>query len=117
MNRLKEPRDVWSNAKTVSDILIKSQYNAVESNQYNQCMTYLNNRDGTNQSYEDLINAVIPVYDGIESDFTAGAHYIFNVNGSAGLLSSLKSQPDRYVQCPSVDGVDDEEYCMYRCLW
>ena len=117
MNRLNEPRDVWSNASTVSDILVKNQYNAVESNQYNQCMTYLNNRDGTNQSYEDLINAVIPIYDGLESDFTGGAHYIFNVNGSAGLLSSLQSQPERYIQCPSVDGVDDKEYCMYRCLW
>ena len=117
MNRVKEPRDVWSKAKSVSDVLIKSQYNAVDGNQYNLAMNYLNNRDGSNAMYENLINAVIPIYLGMESDFTGGAHYIFNVNGSKALLKDLESNPKRYVKCGPFEDISDTKYRMYRCLW
>ena len=117
MNRVNEPRDVWSKATSVTDVLVRKQYNAVGSPQYNKCMSYLNNRDGSNVEYETLISAVIPIYLGEEKDFTGGAHYIFNVNGSTGLLRALESQPERYVKCGPIDGISDIEYRMYRCLW
>ena len=117
MNRVKEPRDVWRNATTVSEVLIPSQYNAVGSVQYNKCMEYLDNRDGRNQKYESLIHAAIPIYLGISEDFTGGAHYIFNVNGSAKLLKDLESNPKRYVKCGPFDGISDTEYRMYRCCY
>ena len=117
MNRVNEPRDVWRKAKSVDDVLIKSQYNAVGSNQYNLCMAYLNNRDGSNAKYEALISAVLPIYYGEEFDFTGGAHYIFNAAKSPKLLADLQSEPNRYVKCGPFDGIDDIEYRMYRCLW
>ena len=117
VNRRKEPRDVWSQAKTITDVLTKAQYNAVDGPQYNLCMKYLNNRTGNNNSYEYLIAAVIPIYNGEEQDFTMGAHYIFNVNGSKGLLAEIEKQPNRYMRCGPFDGISDTEYRMYRCLW
>ena len=117
MNRFYEPRDVWNNVTSVSEVLVKSQYNAVGEPQYNACMAYLDNRDYSSQLYEDLINAVIPIYLGYEMDFTGGAHYIFNINGSAALLAALESQPNRYVKCGPFEGISDIEYRMYRCLW
>ena len=117
MNRVNEPRDIWVHVKSVSDVLIPSQYNAVGLPQYNQCMSYLDSRDGKNDEYESLIAAVMPVYYGEEPDFTGGAHYIFNVSGSADLLDQLKKQPKRYVKCAPVDGISDTEYQMYRCMW
>ena len=117
VNRRKEPRDVWSQAKTITDVLTKAQYNAVDGPQYNLCMKYLNNRTGNNNSYEYLIASVIPIYNGEEQDFTMGAHYIFNVNGSKGLLAEIEKQPNRYMRCGPFDGISDTEYRMYRCLW
>ena len=117
MNRFNEPRDVWSNATSVSEVLVKSQYNAVGEPQYNACMTYLNRRDYSSELYEGLISAVIPIYLGYEADFTEGAHYIFNINGSADLLAALEAQPNRYVKCGPFEGISDTQYRMYRCLW
>ena len=117
MNRLKEPRDVWSNVTCLNDVLIKSQYKAVDEPQYNACMTYLDNRDCSNKSYEELIQAVIPIYLRCEADFTGGAHYIFNIYGSAALLADLESKPNRYVKCGPFAGISDTEFRMYRCLW
>lgn len=117
MNRVNEPRDIWIHVKSVSDVLIPSQYNAVGLPQHNQCISYLDSCDGKNDKYESLIAAVMPVYYGEEPDFTGGAHYIFNADDSAGLMSDLKKQPNRYVKCRPVDGIDDTKYQMYRCMW
>ena len=117
MNRVNEPRDIWIHVKSVSDVLIPSQYNAVGLPQYNQCMSYLDSRDGKSDKYESLIAAVMPVYYGEEPELTGGAHYIFNADDSAGLMSDLKKQPNRYVKCRPVDGIDDTKYQMYRCMW
>lgn len=120
MNRVKEPRETWSNVTSVSDVLANNLwYNAVGGAQYNKCMEYLRKRDGSNILYEELISNVIPIYYGEETDFTGGAHFIFNVtNGqSEGLLNDLRAQPDRYVECGPVDGIDSNKFCMFRCLW
>ena len=120
MNRVKEPREAWSNVTCVLDVLSSNiWYNAVGGKEYNKCMEYLLNRDGRNASYEELISNVIPIYYGEEIDFTGGAHFIFNIeNGqSKGLLNELRTQPNRYVQCAPIDGVDSDKFCMFRCLW
>ena len=117
MNRVKEPRDSWCNVTSVSDVLVSSQYKAVGGTQYNLCMEYLNNRNGNSLEYENLIAAVLPIYWGEEADFTGGAHFIFNVHGSAKLLRDLEAQPDRYVKCGPFDDISDTKYRMYRCLW
>lgn len=119
MNRVKEPRDVWAKATCVSDVLIKSQYNAIDGPQYNACMEYLNNRDYSDNTYENLIQAVVPIYSRFEADFTGGAHYVFNVETSDGAAfeNKLKSEPNRYIKCGPFSGISDTEYRMYRCLW
>lgn len=117
MNRFIEPRDVWSHVRSVSEVLVKSQYNAVGEPQYNACMEYLNNRDHSNELYENLIDAVIPIYFQWEADITDGAHYIFNIYESASLLEALEAQPDRYLKCGPFEGISDTLYRMYRCLW
>ena len=117
MNRLAEPRDSWSEVKTVSDILTKDAYKAVGTREYTNCAEYLEHRNYSNADYEALIYAVLPIYYGWESDFTNGAHFIFNVVGSARLLEGLKAQPDRYQMCGPFEGVDPNAYCMYRSLY
>ena len=119
MNRYYEPRDAWCDITTVADVLVKSEYNGVDSKQYTLCMEYLNNRDGTNAKYEALIDAVIPIYYACEDDFTNGAHFIFNINTEDGrdFLSDLQAQPSRYIQCGPFDGIDPNKFCMYRSIW
>ena len=119
MNRVKEPRDNWANATCVNDVLTKSQYNAIGETQYNLCMSYLDNRNYSNSSYEALIQAVVPIYLYNEADFTNGAHYIFNVEISEGAAfeNILKREPNRYVKCGPFSGISDTKYRMYRCLW
>jgi len=119
MNRYNEPRDKWSNVKSVTDVLTKSQYDAVGEEEYVYMLDYLNNRDGSDILYERLIAAVLPIYAGFESDFTGGAHYIFNaeIRGAAEFEERLKSQPDRYKRINPVSGIDDNKFRMYRCLW
>ena len=119
MNRVNEPRDVWNNVQSVSDVLVYQQYNAVGSNQYNQMMDYLNDRTYNNLRYEMLISAVIPIYNNRGYDFTNGAHYVFNPSTSDGawLESALLSQSDRYVQCGPFNKIDDSQYRFYRALW
>ncbi len=119
MNRYNEPRDAWSSATSVSDILTYEQYNAVGSSQYNQMMLYLENRTYDNLKYEMLIDAVIPIYNNRGFDFTCGAHYVFNPSTSDGawLESSLLAQPDRYVQCGPFSKIDDNQYRFYRATW
>ena len=117
MNRLAEPRDSWLEVKTVSDILTKDAYKAVGTREYTNCAEYLEHRNYSNADYEALIYAVLPIYYGWESDFTNGAHFIFNVAGSARLLEALKAQPDRYQMCGPFEGVDPNAYCMYRSLY
>jgi RHS repeat-associated protein len=118
MNRVKEPRDAWSHVKSVTDVLVKSQYDAVGENQYNLAMAYLNDRDGNDARYETLISTVLPIYDGRDKDdFTGGAHYIFNAKLSTKLEASLKASPNRYRKLGPFDGIDDVKFRMYRCLW
>ena len=117
MNRVNEPRESWGDVESVSDVLVYKWYNAVGGTQYNLCMEYLDNRDYENADYEHLVCAVIPIYYGLETDFTGGAHFIFDVGTKDGkrLEDSLKQQPDRYTYCGPFDGVDATAFCMYRC--
>ena len=48
------------------------QFSGYLDNNYNACMQYLNNRDGKNTNYENIINNVIPIYLGKVSDITNG---------------------------------------------
>lgn len=100
-------------------MLVKSQCNAVGEPLYNDCMEYLNNRDYSNEQYERIIEATVPIYLGCEADFTGGAHYVFNVNTSDGrwMLEQLQKQPNRYVACGLFEGLDNDKFRLYRCLW
>ena len=63
MNRLNEKRDAWLYAENVTDIISdKSQFNAYEGKNYNIAMSYLDNRDGTHQKHEKMIQACLPYY-------------------------------------------------------
>jgi len=115
MNRFYEPRDRWRHVTSVSDVLIWEQFRGIGGNQYILCMNYLNNRDGSNVLYENLIDTVIPIYYGQEADFTGGAHFIFNVQESQYLYNSLKAQPQRYYELGPFEDIDPVEYCMFRC--
>ena len=52
----------WRKYDNVTDIIIHTGFDGYNSRQYNECMKYLENRDGSNKLYEEVISAVMPVY-------------------------------------------------------
>ena len=114
-NQIAEPRDIWVDAKTYSDILIPSRFNAVGKDPYNEMLAYLDNRDGSNQAAEQVIWAYLTVFYGNEDDFTGGAHYF--MGPGTYLESQLIENPERYQRLGPFDWCDNNEFRMYRCLY
>ena len=91
MNRAK--RDVTLIESVVSK---PYQFDSYLGNQYNKCMSYLDNYDGSNKLYETLLDAVIPVYYGDVPDITKGCTQIIasmqcpEINLHIGPLTSRK---------------------------
>lgn len=116
MNRLREPRDVWSSATNLMEILIPGQYNGVGTPRYALMMEYLNNRTYTHAVYEQIISATVEIYYGYSS-FSDNAHYVFNAKKSVSFEADLKKNPRRYQKLDPIPNVSDIDYRRYRCLY
>ena len=64
----------WSKYTSVSDICRYTGFDGYGSANYYACMEYLENRDGTNQTYESIIWDVLQAY---ENDITQGCQLYY----------------------------------------
>lgn len=79
MNRLYNPQDVFKNVESVEDVIVqKYQYSGYNDHNYIKAMEYLNNRDGSNKRIEDIINTVMPIYNGDVADTIDGAQWYYS---------------------------------------
>ena len=108
MNRLNEKRDAWLYAENVTDIISdKSQFNAYEGKNYNIAMSYLDNRDGTHQKYEKMIQACLPYYYQIKDLSGLERVVLFFSPKSMGFVDDEKTIPrvPNYATSPKVEEV------------
>ena len=75
MNRIGQRE--WARFQTAGDVCAYSGFSAHGSYNYQECMKYLDNRDGSNQQIEELISQVLPIYTGEISDITGGAQLFY----------------------------------------
>ena len=64
----------WSGYTSVAEICMYTGFDAYGGRNYNKAMDYLNNRDGTNATYEAIIWDVLAAY---QSDITNGAQLYY----------------------------------------
>lgn len=75
-------------------------------------MNYLNNRTGDNQLYENLINTVMPVYNGTVDDITGGAQLFYSPNAMPN-GSKPKWDFTKLVEV-TVNGVSSSDFLFYK---
>ena len=75
MNRIGQRE--WTRFQTAEDVCAYSGFSAYGSYNYQECMKYLENRDGSNLVIEELISQVMPVYTGELPDITGGAQLFY----------------------------------------
>jgi len=75
MNRVGQRE--WASYQTAGDVCAYSGFSAHGSYNYQECMKYLDNRDGSNQLIEELISQVMPIYTGELPDITGGAQLFY----------------------------------------
>lgn len=68
----------WRNYSNTTDIIKNTGFDGYQSNQYNLCMNYLNNRTGKDTLYENLINTVLPIINNKETDCTKNSVLFYN---------------------------------------
>ena len=62
---------------TVSEICANTGFDAYDDNNYWSCMEYLDNRDYSNDYYEQVISEVMPIYNREVNDITNGAQLYY----------------------------------------
>jgi len=75
MNRV--GKGEWAGYKTVAEICANTGFDAYEDKNYAACMNYLNNRDGSNAFYEQVISEVLPIYTRTAADITGGCQLYY----------------------------------------
>lgn len=75
MNRIGQRE--WARFQTAGEVCAFSGFSAHGSYNYQECMKYLDNRDGSNQQIEELISQVLPIYTGELPDITGGAQLFY----------------------------------------
>lgn len=75
MNRIGQRE--WAKYTTATEICAYTGFGGYRSYLYEDCMDYLNHRDGSNEEIETLIKQVLPVYEGTVSDITGGAQLFY----------------------------------------
>ena len=75
MNRIGQRE--WARFQTAGEVCAFSGFSAHDSYNYQECMKYLDNRDGSNQQIEELISQVLPIYTGELPDITGGAQLFY----------------------------------------
>lgn len=67
----------WKDYTTVSEICANTGFDAYDDNNYWSCMEYLDNRDYSNDYYEQVISEVMPIYNREVNDITNGAQLYY----------------------------------------
>ena len=75
MNRIGQRE--WERFTCASEICAYTGFTAYGNAHFQECMDYLNERDGSNLRIEEIISEVMPVYTGEISDITGGAQIFY----------------------------------------
>ena len=67
----------WAYRWNAAAVCAYSGFDGYESEDYMACMKYLEERDGSNIEYEQIIQDVMPIYCGEAEDFTMGAQLFY----------------------------------------
>ena len=110
MNRVNNP-NIWYKPESVTEVISKkkSQYNAWDSPNYpaEWAMEKIENRTGTDEQFEEIVDRLLDIYNGVTPDNTGGATSFY----SPGLLSSPPFWAEEMEQVyPSGDYGDFEFY-------
>ena len=113
MNRIGKRE--WSRYKTAAEICQYTGFDGYGNNNYKKCMEYLNNRDGSNQTYEQIINEILPIYKNpVANDITGGCQLYY----TPAAMKPTGSKPDwnyNVIEEVSIAGVDSYyEGVFYR---
>ncbi len=98
----------WREYKTITEIIEHSGFDAYGGKEYLEARKYLENRDGSNEKIERMIDVVIPIYRGKAEDITDNAVLFYNPE----LQEALHEQnPSKYKNPP--DFVNDKTEEVY----
>ena len=111
MNRFKHRE--WKKYETITEIITETGFNGYNSKQYKKCMDYLNQRDGSNRLYEEVISAVMPVYFLDISDTTNYATMYYSPRPGRNGPSFSRSPRVEEVM---IEGVDSESFRFYKYI-
>ena len=103
----------WRKYDNVYDIIVNTGFNGYGDPLYNDCMAYLNNRDGSNKLYEELINTVMPVYHREMDDPTFFSTMYYTPREGRGAPSFSTSPRVTEV---FIEGVNPEKLRFYRYI-
>lgn len=103
----------WAKYDSITEVIRESGFDGYGSKQYNKYMEYLHNRDGSNELYERVISAVMPVYFMDISDPTSFATLFYSPRPN--------KEPPRYIKNPrvvevTIEGVDSDKFRFFRYI-
>ena len=106
----------WSKYNTVSEICAYTGFDGYGDTNYEACMAYLNERDGSNMLYESIIAEVIPIYRGEIADITEGCqlYYTPAAMRPAGSSPSWNFNVLEEILIPGVDPYYEGRFFKYR---
>ena len=90
---------------TLSEICADG-FDAYGNEDFQTCMDYLNNRDGRNSYYEQVISEIIPIYNGEVEDITGGCQMYYTPASMDPPGASPKGWNFSLLEEVSIDGVD-----------
>ena len=107
----------WSDYTTASEICANTGFNAFGDKNYYNCMDYLNNRDGSDSYYEQVIQEVMPIYNKEVQDITNGAQLYYtpaamDPKGSAPFDWNFDALEEVYI--PGVDEYYEAKFYRYK---
>jgi hypothetical protein len=121
MNRV--GKGEWEKQDTVDKVIKNTGFDAYsdQNEPYRTAMSYLDNRDGSNQDIERLIKVALPVYNRETPDITGGAVLYYSPQTQA--ISHVK-RPDLYDEIPDWDfnkleevkvpGTEQDDFKFFR---
>lgn len=106
----------WQEYTSVSEICAYTGFDAYGDNNYWDCMNYLNNRDYSNEYYEQVISEVMPIYNGEVKDITNGAqlYYTPATMVPEGSEPSWNFDALEKVSIPGVDEYYEAKFYRYK---
>ncbi len=105
----------WSSLKTAREVMEqKGRFQCLSnggSTEYCKAVEYMENRDGSDALYEQLISVIMPIYHGEVNDITGGAQLYYSPKS----MNPPGSVPTwaAYYKRISVPGIDPNEFVFY----